>query len=242
MIRRSQWDIWICLLVFGLLVVWDAAGLDLAVMRGLGDATGFTWHSSTLLTQVHQDSRAIAWLMLAWQGWTAFGPQRWVTRQATGARLDRAHQRYWFAVTLICVATINVIKYSSNTSCPWDLAEFGGAARHVSHWVFWLPDGGPGACFPSGHSSAAFSFFTLYFVWRNCDATRAKRCVWAVFAFGLVVSLTQIVRGAHYPSHALWTAWLCWTICCFADQWQQRLKEIVVTQLRVGQQVQLKAD
>ena len=117
----------------------------------------------------------MAWLVLAWQGWMAFGPQRWVSRQASLARPDRADQRYWFAVTLVCVAAINVIKYSSNTSCPWDLAEFGGAARHVSHWLFWLPDGGPGACFPSGHSSAAFSFFTLYFVWRGCDAARAKR-------------------------------------------------------------------
>ena len=242
MIRRNQRDIWICLGALGLLVAWDAGGWDLALMRILGGAKGFAWRSSTLLTQLHQGSRVIAWLVLAWQCWMAFGPQRWVSPQATPARPERADRRYWFAVTLVCVAAINVIKYSSKTSCPWDLAEFGGAARHVSHWLFWLPDGGPGACFPSGHSSAAFSFFTLYFVWRGCNAARAKRWVLAVCAFGLVVSLTQIVRGAHYPSHALWTGWLCWTICCVANQWRQRSNGIGSAHLKAGQLFQLKID
>ena len=242
MMRRNKWDFWICSGALGLLAVWDAAGWDMALMRSLGDANGFIWRSSTVLTQLHLGSRVMAWLVLAWQGWMAFGPQRLTSGKAGKLKPQRANQRYWFAVTLVCVAAINVIKYSSHTSCPWDLAEFGGAARHVSHWLFWLPDGGPGQCFPSGHSSAAFSFFTLYFVWRGCNATRAKRCVLAVCAFGLAFSLTQIVRGAHYPSHALWTAWLCWTICCVADQWRQRSKGLGAPQLTAGQRLQLKVD
>ena len=242
MMRRSRWDMWVAAGALVLLAAWDASGWDLALMRNLGNAGGFAWRSSAVMTQLHQASRVVAWLVLAWQGWMAFGPQRRVERKACKPLPSRAHQRYWFGVTLVCVAAINVIKYASNTSCPWDLAEFGGAARHVSHWLFWLPDGGPGQCFPSGHSSAAFSFFTLYFVWRGYDAVGAKRCALAVCTFGLVFSLTQILRGAHYPSHALWSAWLCWTICCAANQWQQRSKRIETIQLNAGQRLQLKVD
>jgi membrane-associated PAP2 superfamily phosphatase len=33
-----------------------------------------------------------------------------------------------------------------------------------------------------------------------------------VLLVGLVFSLTQAMRGAHYPSHSLWTAWVCWVL------------------------------
>jgi len=26
----------------------------------------------------------------------------------------------------------------------------------------------------------------------------------------------QVMRGAHYLSHSLWTAWVCWTVCVLA--------------------------
>ena len=82
MMRRNQWDIWICLGALGLLAAWDAAGWDMALMRSLGDANGFNWRTSTLLTQLHQGSRVMAWLVLAWQGWMAFGPQRLTSGKA----------------------------------------------------------------------------------------------------------------------------------------------------------------
>jgi membrane-associated PAP2 superfamily phosphatase len=28
---------------------------------------------------------------------------------------------------------------------------------------------------------------------------------------GVLLGLTQTLRGAHFPSHTGWTAWLCWT-------------------------------
>jgi membrane-associated PAP2 superfamily phosphatase len=27
-----------------------------------------------------------------------------------------------------------------------------------------------------------------------------------------VLGVTQLLRGAHFPSHSLWTAWVCWTL------------------------------
>lgn len=210
-------DALVTLLGLGLLAAWDGAGLDVPLMHLFGNANGFVWHEAAALRWMHAGGRAFAWAVLAWMAWTAFAvPTKRVP--ATSAQ-PRAylHNRYWFSVTLLCLLLINVIKHTSATSCPWDLAEFGGVARHISHWALFVRDGGPGQCFPSGHSSAAFAFFSLYFLFRHHDAARAKRYLAAICAAGLVLSLTQILRGAHYPSHALWTAWLCWGTCCAAD-------------------------
>jgi membrane-associated PAP2 superfamily phosphatase len=33
-----------------------------------------------------------------------------------------------------------------------------------------------------------------------------------VCVIGFVLGVTQLLRGAHFPSHSLWTAWICWTL------------------------------
>ncbi|HEY4956359.1 MAG TPA: phosphatidic acid phosphatase, partial [Caldimonas sp.] len=32
----------------------------------------------------------------------------------------------------------------------------------------------------------------------------------ATIVFGIVLAGVQVVRGTHYVSHSLWTAWWCW--------------------------------
>ena len=82
--------------------------------------------------------------------------------------------------------------------------------RYVPHWHLFQRDGGPGRCFPSGHASTAFSFLAGWFALRR-DAPRAAR-IWlaATIFLGLVFSGVQVMRGAHYLSHCLWTGWICW--------------------------------
>ena len=190
-----------------LLAGWDMARWDLPLMHALGNINGFAWHEAAALRWLHSAGRAVGWAALAWMIWITFSaPQH-----------RDLNARYWLGITVLCLLVINALKYTSSTSCPWDLAEFGGVTPYVSHWTLRLHDSGPGHCFTSGHASAAFAFFSCYFKQRRVDAGRAKRYASVVWAAGLVLSLTQIARGAHYPSHALWTAWLCWSICCAAD-------------------------
>lgn len=87
----------------------------------------------------------------------------------------------------------------------------------MSHWQWGLADGGPGHCFPAGHAVAAYAFLGMYFLWRGHDVSRARAWLLAVLAVGALFGFGQLVRGAHYPSHTLWSAWICWVICAGTD-------------------------
>ena len=41
---------------------------------------------------------------------------------------------------LTALVAVSLLKYASRSSCPWDLAEFGGVAHYVSHWDWRLRD------------------------------------------------------------------------------------------------------
>ena len=47
---------------------------------------------------------------------------------------------------------------------------------------------------------------------------------WLAVSLAAVLSmgLAQQMRGAHYMSHTLWTAWLCWTAGLVVDFVAQR--------------------
>jgi membrane-associated PAP2 superfamily phosphatase len=104
----------------------------------------------------------------------------------------------------------------SLTSCLWDLADFGRMAQSVSHWAWGHGDGSAGRCFPSGHASAGYAFLALAVPGLLSASAlmqqNGRRIFFAVFLFGLVCGATQVLRGAHYPGHVLWTGLICWTV------------------------------
>ena len=110
------------------------------------------------------------------------------------------------------------------TSCPWDLQAFGGNALAIPHWLSWLVgDGGPGGCFPAGHASTGFGFVGGWFVFRDTDPRRAHRWLVGAALGGLVLGLSQQWRGAHFASHTLWAAWLCFLVALALDAVRRRL-------------------
>ena len=194
-------------LLLGAVLLWDAGGLDLPLARRAGSAQGFAWRSvPALVLWLHEVPRALSMGLLVLLGIGAVWPYGFLRRLA---RRDRV-QLVLSIVAAIAVSTL--VKRLSNTSCPWDLAEFGGVARHVSHWRWGVQDGGPGHCFPAGHASAAFGFVAGWFVLRRAAPGLATGWLLAAVAGGLVLGLAQQLRGAHYLSHTLWSAWICWTV------------------------------
>ena len=208
--HRARRDSSITLLTLLSLLVWDASGLDLPAARLFGTAQGFVWRDTWWASAVlHDGGRMLAWLVLA-------AVMLATLRTPATAQPSRAQRWRWIGVMLLCVVAVPALKRLSLSSCPWELAEFGGAAHYVSHWQLGLGDGGPGHCFPSGHAVAAFAFFGLYFLWRDHAPRRAIAWLAIVGLAGLLFGAAQLARGAHYPSHTLWSAWLCWTLCVLA--------------------------
>ena len=53
----------------------------------------------------------------------------------------------------------------------------------------------------------------LFFAARHLERRRlAIGLLWFVLAFGLVLTLVQVARGAHFFSHQVWTALICWYV------------------------------
>ncbi len=200
-----------------LLLAWEFSGLDLPLLRLFGTADGFVWREAWLTSGLlHQGGRALAWLLLGWQLLNA-----WTARPAPSAP-SRQQRWFWVGVALLSIVLVPALKRINQTSCPWELSEFGGVARYVPHWLPGVLDGGSGHCFPSGHAVAAFGFFGLYFLWRPYRPALARWLLGGVLLAGAVFGGAQMMRGAHYLSHTLWSAWICWTLCVLAARFKPR--------------------
>jgi membrane-associated PAP2 superfamily phosphatase len=208
-------NLWAAIIAGLLLLAWDASGLDLRVISAWGSPHGFAWHDQWFARDVlHQGGRLLAGVVLCVWFATLLRNPRWAPPRSASA--------LWFSVTAASLLAVPALKAVSTTSCPSELQMFGGVARYVSHWSFGVSDGGPGHCFPSGHATAGFAFVSLYFLFRRWRPPAAPWVLLAVCGIGLLFGWAQMVRGAHYPSHTLWSAWLCWTLCAIVDAVSRR--------------------
>ncbi|MDI1338562.1 phosphatase PAP2 family protein [Polaromonas sp.] len=204
-----------------LLLTWDASGLDLTLARWFGSASGFALENHWFWRGVlHDNMRPLPWLF---EGALLIG----IARPVGPLRHLPASRRVQLALTtLLALLVVADIKLHSHTSCPWSLHEFGGVASHVSHWDWGVRDGGDGGCFPAGHASAGFAFVGGFFAFRHALPATARRWLLGSMLAGLLLGLAQQVRGAHYMSHTLWTAWFCWASAATLDlgfTWLARL-------------------
>jgi membrane-associated PAP2 superfamily phosphatase len=53
---------------------------------------------------------------------------------------------------------------------------------------------------------------TGYFVFRQSDKKRAYFYLVAGLILGFAMGWAQMMRGAHFLSHNLWTAWVIWLV------------------------------
>lgn len=197
------------LLALGLVLGWDWIGgsrADLALARWYGTPQGFALRDHWFVVQgMHETGRLLAWALVVALTLAIWWPVGFLRRLPQPARVQLVMG------VLIALAVVAVIKHTSKTSCPWDLAEFGGVAHYVSHWAWGQVDGGSGRCFPGGHASAGFAFVAGYFALRRSMPQVARRWLAVALLVGFAFGWAQQMRGAHFMSHTLWTAWLCWT-------------------------------
>jgi membrane-associated PAP2 superfamily phosphatase len=203
-------------------LAWDAAGLDLPLARLIGTPTGFPLRDNWWLVHVvHEGARTLSWLLLAVLLVAIRWPFGFLRRLPVRERVQLA------LGVLAGVLLVSLAKQASATSCPWDLKAFGGMAHYVSHWSWGVRDGGPGGCFPAGHASAGFAFVSGWFALRRSAPRVAGRWLACALGAGLLLGLGQQLRGAHYMSHTLWTASLCWMAGLLLDVLMHRPRAAV---------------
>ena len=116
------------------------------------------------------------------------------------------------AMTLAPLAVV-LMKAVSVRHCPWSLSEFGGFAPHRSLFDPSPSRGAPGHCFPSGHASGGFCLFAFYFAGLAIGSRRMARAGFGgALATGLGFGLVRVAQGAHFLSHNLWSALVCWLV------------------------------
>ena len=136
----------------------------------------------------------LKWVMLAF----------WLFCLLRGGNLRRG-ALYMALIALV----VNVLKYYSPYSCPWDLPQFGGA------------EPGAGRCLPAAHPVVGFALFGLYPVLRQASRRASRYALMAGAVLGVVAGAVQIARGAHFVSHVLWSAWLAWGVTLLLTRLQR---------------------
>lgn len=119
---------------------------------------------------------------------------------------------YMFWVSMLCTCLIGFIKAHSAPACPWYMT------HETATGFIWDFSATAGHCFPGGHASTGFALLTGYFVYRLNQQSRAWFYLVAGTLIGFGMGWAQMMRGAHFLSHNLWTMWFCLAInfLCYA--------------------------
>ncbi|HUR40431.1 MAG TPA: phosphatase PAP2 family protein [Verrucomicrobiae bacterium] len=191
-------------LVFALVATTLAAsGADLVVTDHFFDVAGGRFPARNAFWAAELMHRGGRWIVFA-TGMTAV--LVWLTTR----RDDAGYVALCFALGPGLVA---LLKHFSAADCPWALARYAGDLASGGH------------CFPAGHSSGAFAFFAFYFVLPEPHFRRAA--LGLALALGFAFAATQWARGAHFPTHDLWSAWICWNVCLVLAAWRLRPSAVV---------------
>ena len=188
-------------------LAWDSTTWDMQLATLWGESSGFALRDHWWMAKImHAGARNAGWIFFVamligiWRPWGAL------------RTLPTADRVCLFLSVLSALLSVTLIKGLSQTSCPWDLQAFGGLAPYVSHWNLWVRDGGGGHCFPAGHAATGVAFMAAYFGLRHNNAPGAMKWLIVAMCIGFILGISQQMRGAHFMSHTLWTAWLCWTV------------------------------
>jgi membrane-associated PAP2 superfamily phosphatase len=110
-------------------------------------------------------------------------------------------------------AAVSLLKAANPRHCPYDLVEYGGYAVRIGLFDAPPPGQPPGHCFPGGHASAGFSLLAFYFAGLALGNRRiALAGFWAGSITGMLFGMARVAQGAHFLSHNLWSALVCWLV------------------------------
>jgi len=113
---------------------------------------------------------------------------------------------YFFWLVILSTSIVGLLKSQSAHACPWNIT------IPTPQGFLWDFSATKGHCFPGGHAATGFALMTGYFVFRQSDKNRAYFYLLAGLILGFAMGWAQMMRGAHFLSHNLWTAWIIWLV------------------------------
>jgi len=213
-VRGPDWrPLWVLLLGVACIALLQWSNLDLRLADLLYAKQGLAWrlrHSPLLANLLHRRMQQATHLLFV------------ATVMATlvshlRRRTDRWRARLLYATLAMssCFLLVTAGKALLPVPCPWDLQRYGGFLP-VGGWLQWQSiDARFAGCFPSGHATSGYALFAWYFVARDARCPWAAWVLLAALAAGTCFGLVQQVRGAHFVSHDVAAAVVCWASCAF---------------------------
>jgi membrane-associated PAP2 superfamily phosphatase len=200
---------WVTLVTLGLLLALELTTVDLWLAQFSYDSAtrNFPLREHFVTARIAHDAvKFVSGVVFAWilvGVWRPLGVLQ---------RLDRPARIYLLVSAIICLVSVALLKRTSALHCPWGLSMFGGASPYLRLFDMVPPDWIRGACFPAGHALSGFAYIGGFFAFGAAAPRIAWSWLGAVLLVGMFAGISQQLRGAHFLSHTLWTAWLCWTI------------------------------
>lgn len=142
---------------------------------------------------------ALACIVLAL--WDVIRPGPW-------SALRRLQLRIVAASAVLVPLIISCLKRASSSHCPWDIDRYGGTAPYVALFEAMPAGVAPGHCMPGGHAASALWLVALCVLFLPARPGRAAAAFVVLLAAGIGVGWLQQLRGAHFLSHTLWSAWI----------------------------------
>jgi membrane-associated PAP2 superfamily phosphatase len=204
---------WLAATALALLGIFALGDLDREIARGFFDAARHEfpladdWWLKTVLHDAARTASALAALAVL-----AVGGVAWLA-----PRLERTHSlrhelAFTAAAALLSAVLVATLKHFSAHACPWDLAEFGGTAPY--HRLLSGPEALPPieGCFPAAHPLVGYAWLCVGFALYPRAPRVALVSMGAALLTGTAAGAVQVMRGAHFLSHVLWTAWTVWAL------------------------------
>lgn len=205
--QNLVWPLLTLSLLFGFAV---GSGFDQWLASWFYQLQGGQWRlQSYWLTEtvLHQGVRQVnQWVM-------ALLLCLWLAQCVTGRRTSSYRALGMLLLSLIlsfsCVA---LLKKYIPMECPWDLQQFGGDKTFIGLLSSRPETMAPSQCFPAGHASIGYGWMALYYFCLMVCPAKARLALFASIGLGLLLGFTQQLRGAHFISHDIATAAICWLL------------------------------
>ena len=211
---RTLWPaITVLLALFG---VFETTGLDLWVQDQFYDFSTRAWmvdqNAPMPRMWFYTGPRTLIWMLAIALLVLACVPTAW---RAKLPFRNLENRDLWIVIGTLAIAPLLAAtgKATTNVFTPHETRRYDGFAPYVKV-IESYPDGDRpvkrGRGFPAGHASGGFALMAL------AGFAKSRRGRWLGVAIGLgtgsAMGIYQMLKGAHYLSHTVVSALLCWIV------------------------------